>query len=204
MHVEQIATIGDVDRFEWDALAGDDVFASHGWLETIETTCLVRGEQRYFLIRDRDGLDSALDSHHRRLNGVAFPFDATFLPMLKELLADRVTIYVARQDGRPISVVVGFRAGDAMFLPMVGMDGERQRSSFVYFNNSYNVPIEDAIASGVRRIYCGKLVYEMKTRRGFTLLPLSMYLLPPHRMHRAALRAVVAAQGVRMRAMMRG
>ena len=59
-----------------------------------------------------------------------------------------------------------------MYLIMAGIDGTKGRQGLVYFNNGYNTPIRYAIERGVRRVYSGKLVYEVKTRRGFELLHL--------------------------------
>jgi hypothetical protein len=139
-----------------------------------------------------------------RLNGACFPYEPAFLPVLKTELGDRLVVYVARANGEPISVVLGFRAGDAIHLPMVGMDARRQRETFVYFNNSYSVPIDDAIRCGVRTIFGGKLVYEVKARRGFRILPLNMYLRLPGGLRAMVLRPVVRAQRVRIGAMTDG
>jgi predicted N-acyltransferase len=143
-----------------------------------------------------------LDAHNRRLNGAPFPFRPAFLEVLQRYLGDKLVVYVALDGDDPIGVSLGVRAGDAIFLPMVGVDVTRGRETFVYFNNSYRMPIEDAIATGIRRIYCGKLVYDVKLRRGFRLLDLSAYFRVPNRLHAALLAPVVAAQSVRIRRML--
>jgi predicted N-acyltransferase len=153
---------------------------------------------------EQEALHTLLDTHQRRLNGTPFPYGARFLPMLREQLGDRLTLYVARKENKPVSVVVGLLAAGSIYLPMVGMDAANQRDSFVYFNNSYNVPIDDAITKKLSRVYNGKLLYEMKARRGYRLMPLSLYLHVPSRMKRAALRPLLVVQQLRIRKMLTG
>lgn len=148
-------------------------------------------------------LHAILDAHSRRLNGVPFPFRAAFLEALKRDLGDKLIVYVAFDGDDPVGVTLAVRAGDAVFLPIVGLDIARARATFVYFNNSYNVPIDDAIASGIRRIYCGKLLYDVKVRRGFRLLDLSAYMHVPNRVRAAVLAPVFAAQRSRIHRMLR-
>jgi predicted N-acyltransferase len=121
---------------------------------------------------------------------------------LKRHLGDRSVLFLAAKDGEPLSIVVGVRGGTAIYLVMVGFDETKGREGFVYFNNSYNEPIRYAIDRGVRRIYAGKLVYEVKTRRGFELLGLAMYLRVPGRLRAAALRPVLACQSALLRSRM--
>ena len=47
-------SIRDIDACEWNRLAGDNAFASHGWLLTIETCWRARFESLYFTLH-RDG-----------------------------------------------------------------------------------------------------------------------------------------------------
>jgi len=148
-------------------------------------------------------LHALLDSHNRRLNGTPFPFATSFLLRLKHHLSDQVAFYVAFEGEEPIAVVLGIRAGESISFPMVGVDTTR-REAFVYFNNSYNEPIEDAIATGIRKIYCGKLVYDVKIRRGFRLLPMSIYIHAPKRLRAMVLRPIFAAQAARMRRILAG
>jgi predicted N-acyltransferase len=143
-------------------------------------------------------LHTLLDRHHRRLNGVPFPYGRGFLSALKRNLGDQAILFVAAKDGDPVSIVIGLRGGTALYLVMVGLDEIQSRRGFVYFNNSYNEPIRYAIEKGVRRVYSGKLVYEAKVRRGFDLLRLDMYVFVPRRLHAAVLRPLSAWQAARI------
>jgi predicted N-acyltransferase len=120
---------------------------------------------------------------------------------LKGYLGERLVLYVALKGEEPFSVVVGVRAADTIFLIMVGVD-VRGRESSVYFNSSYNEPIRDAIETGLRRIYCGKLAYEVKSRRGFQLVGLSMYLHVPNGLLAAVLKPMLACQSALLRSRM--
>jgi predicted N-acyltransferase len=57
--VERIDSIADIDRSEWDRLAGDSVLASWGWLRTVEETSQDPGHLAYFVARSGGGLLAA-------------------------------------------------------------------------------------------------------------------------------------------------
>jgi predicted N-acyltransferase len=122
---------------------------------------------------------------------------------LKRHLGAKVIVYVALEGSDPVGVTVALRAGDALFLSIGGTDVARGRKTRVYFNNSYNKSIEDAIASGVGRIYCGKLLYDLKLRRGFRMMGLSAYVHTPRRLRAALLAPAFAAQRAKVQRMIR-
>jgi predicted N-acyltransferase len=47
-----VDTIHRIDREEWDALVGESIFASYGWLKTLEQTFIGDQKPRYFLMRE--------------------------------------------------------------------------------------------------------------------------------------------------------
>jgi predicted N-acyltransferase len=147
----------------------------------------------------QDRLHAILDRHNRRLNGEPFPYRADFLSTLKRNLGERSVFFLAAKDAEPLGIVVGARSAVALYLVMVGFDETKGRDGFLYFNNSYNEPIRYAIDRGLRRVYSGKLVYEVKTRRGFQLLGLGMYLRVPGRLNAVVLRPMVACQSALIR-----
>jgi hypothetical protein len=118
---------------------------------------------------------------------------------LKRNLGERSVFFLAAEDDEPLGIVVGARSATALHLVMVGVDKTKGRDGFVYFNNSYNEPIRYAIDRGLRRVYSGKLVYEVKTRRGFQLLGLGMYLRVPGRLRAVVLRPMLACQSALLR-----
>ena len=103
------------------------------------------------------------------------------------------------KEEEPLAILIGVRSAATMHLIMVGIDEIKGRQGLVYFNNGYNAPIRYAIERGVRRVYSGKLVYEVKTRRGFELLHLGMYLRMLGRLRAAALRPILACQSALLR-----
>lgn len=146
-------------------------------------------------------LHQLLCDHHRRLNDGDFPYGPSFICRLRERLGDNLVLFAALQEDLPIAISVGFRTRDTLYLPMVGVDDARRKDSFAYFNNCYNEPIRYAIEHGLRSMYCGKLLYDLKQRRGFGIVPLYVYLRPPGRIRRVLLRPVAASQVLRVRAM---
>ena len=52
-------TISGIAPEEWDVLAGNNVMASHGWLKTVETTCIVPFRARYITVRFQKHLAGA-------------------------------------------------------------------------------------------------------------------------------------------------
>ncbi|MBI3595924.1 MAG: GNAT family N-acetyltransferase [Nitrospirae bacterium] len=51
-----VDTIHRIDRAEWDALVGENVFESYGWLKTLEQTFIGDQKPRYFLMREEGRL----------------------------------------------------------------------------------------------------------------------------------------------------
>ncbi len=138
-------------------------------------------------------LHGLLVSHYERLNGRPLPFGPSLLRALRRNLGESAVVYAALKDGEPLGVMVTLRGGDSSFLAFGG-EAAGHRKSFVYFNNSFYEPIKDAIATGVRRIYGGKLVYDLKLRRGFELLDLSLYLRVAGPVRAALLTPLLALQ----------
>jgi predicted N-acyltransferase len=145
-----------------------------------------------------DRLHALLTSHYARLNGKPFPFCPDFLDQLKSRLGDRALIYVARVGEALVGVVIGLRDADEVSIAMVGMDADAGRDSSAYFNLGYNRPIEDAIAAGHRRIYFGRLVYDLKARRGCVRVDSDLYLRVWSRTQAHALRALLIVRTRRM------
>ncbi len=53
MHtVEIISSIKGLRKEEWDALIGDNIFSSYGWLKTVEETVIGDVSPKYILVKD--------------------------------------------------------------------------------------------------------------------------------------------------------
>jgi len=138
--------------------------------------------------RYRERLHRLMDSHYFRLNRKPFPFRPDFFEQLKTRLGGRAVIYVARLEEELIGVLVTLRDDDAVYLPMIGIDRDRGRASAAYFNLFFNRPIQDSLAAGHRRMFFGKLLYDMKARRGCVRLDMDLYLRGRSAIHERVLR----------------
>jgi len=146
-------------------------------------------------------LHQLLRDHYVRLNSGEFPFGESFLPNLCERLGDAVVLFTAFDGDLPIGISIGIRDRHMMYLLFIGMDHERRKDSLAYFQLAYNEPIRYAIESGVRSLYCGKLLYELKFRRGFHQVPLDMCLRLRGPIRRALIRQIAAGQKMRVKSM---
>ena len=118
-------------------------------------------------------LHQLMDSHNERRNGAGVPFGPAFMPALKAGLGDRAVFYGAFRRGELVGVTFLFRQGDTAYVPLVGLDEDR--GAFTYFNLVFYRPIADAITTGLRRVFFGTKLYEMKVRRGCRVLPTSLF-----------------------------
>ena len=48
--IEFFDTICALDRSQWDGIVGDNVFASYGWLKTIEDIFSLDAKQEYVIL----------------------------------------------------------------------------------------------------------------------------------------------------------
>lgn len=149
-------------------------------------------------------LHQLLEAHSQRLNGVSTRFTPETLIHLADRLGERLVLNVAWRGGQPIGVVVGLLDGGTLFVLQVGVDHAHQRETLVYFVLTYDASIELALRHGVRRIIAGKLVYGVKRRRGFGLVPLNLHLRPRRWRTRLFLAAAERLSVLRLRGVMGG
>jgi uncharacterized protein len=119
-------------------------------------------------------LHELVQAHHLRRNGTCLPFPPSLLPRLKELLGRSCIIYGAFKGGELVGFTVLLRDGHTGFLPFVGIDGAG-KGDFIYFNLCYYRPIADAIMGGLRRLFFGILLYDLKARRGCRIVRTSLF-----------------------------
>lgn len=141
-------------------------------------------------------LHQLADDHHWRLNGFGVPYSADFLSTVVRHLGEGATIYGAFEGDALIGFSLMLRRGDVAYVPITGIDPERARTNFAYFNVCYYRPIEDAIATGVRRLYAGTTQYGLKARRGFRVQPLRVFHRSPSALAQHALAPVFALHRV--------
>jgi predicted N-acyltransferase len=155
----------------------------------------------------RERLHRLVDAHYVRLNRQPFPFRAEFFDQLKARLGERAVIYVARIGAELVGVQMELRGGDEVILPMIGINHDSGRAGAAYSNIGYNRPIEDSTAAGHRRIYFGKMVYDVKARRGCCCVETDFYLRAWSGFQEQALRALCVLRSWRndsMSAALRG
>ena len=125
-----------------------------------------------------DSLFRLLASHWTRLNGGRPPMREGFLGAVLAYMGERSRITVARAEGELVGMRVTFRSGERELARYIGVDRERGRASATYFNLGYNSLVREAMADGVRQVCYGKLLYEMKARRGCRVEEREMYVRP--------------------------
>ena len=145
-------------------------------------------------------LHEVVDSHHRRLNGRPFPYRPEFFEQLKSRLGDKAIIYAAVTGERIVGVLVMLCSDEEASLPIVGIDPEYFRKDALYFNLVFNRPIRDAIEAGLRRVYYGRLVYDVKLWRGCRLVDSNIYLMPRCGLGGTLLQPLMALRTWKMRA----
>jgi predicted N-acyltransferase len=118
-------------------------------------------------------LHALADSHSSRRNGTGVPFGPAFFPALKAALGPRAVFYGAYRLGELIGFVLVLRDGEAGHACYIGMS--ESKMNFAYFNLGYYQPIRDGISAGLKRLYFGTLLYDVKVRRGCKVLPTSLY-----------------------------
>ena len=75
-----------------------------------------------------------------------------FFAILQETMADKVVLFIAELDGRPIAGALNFRGRDALFGRNWGCD---LRFKFLHFEACYYSAIDYAIAHGLKRVEAG-------------------------------------------------
>jgi predicted N-acyltransferase len=120
-----------------------------------------------------DRLHELAQAHEFRRNRARVPYPPSLLPRLKERLRDRCTVYGAFKGGRLTGFATLVHDGDSGYLPFFGL--EEAKEDFTYFNLCYYQPIREATASGLRHLHFGRLLCELKARRGCRILRTSRF-----------------------------
>lgn len=78
-----IDTIHQIDREEWDSVAGENIFESYGWLKTFEHNYIGDQKPRYFLLREEGRLIAVAACYITRPSERVFNSDDTLLGRFK-------------------------------------------------------------------------------------------------------------------------
>jgi hypothetical protein len=115
-----------------------------------------------------------IDDYYRRRFGHSIPDPLDTQRMLTSLLrwyGEQTVLLASRLDGRLAGVIVGFRDGDTLVLPWLGLDDDVPENADHYFNLAYYAPLQHAISERVRSLDLGMGALTAKLRRGAILRP---------------------------------
>lgn len=116
-----------------------------------------------------------IDLNARKHNAFSFGLGPGFMSELKRAFGANVRIFRAQKAGVVTGVCVMLVRDDAAFPIVVGVDRAVSSDDYTYFQIVYNAPIADAIDSGLRRMYYGRGMYDLKARRGCALVNTWIY-----------------------------
>jgi predicted N-acyltransferase len=143
------------------------------------------------------GLHEVLDSHYRRLNGLALPVGESFLSEAFRTLGDHADLTVARDASGVLGVHFALRRGGVSHALLVGTSTERARTTDTYFLLLNHV-MDRAIESGDRRLYFGRLLYEVKLRRGCSIEESMIWIRGRSKLQRAGLKRLVPIRSMKI------
>ena len=93
-----------------------------------------------------------------------------FFHSLKENLGKGGVIYGAFREAVVSGVSVEIKSRERGEVSYVGVDRHIAANDHSYFNLSYNAPIADAIATGMKQLSFGRHLYDLKMKRGCRLI----------------------------------
>lgn len=111
-------------------------------------------------------LQELIDENSRKHNGAPFALGRGFFCELKRNLGEQARIFTARKSGVVTAVCIMLVQNETAFPVAVGVDPQAADDDYSYFQVGYYAPIAQAIGSGIRRMYYGRGMYEIKVRRG--------------------------------------
>lgn len=111
-------------------------------------------------------LQALVDENSRRHSGRPWVLGPSFFRTVTREVGPDVHVFVCRgRDGvRGVSVML--RRGDAAYPVVVGADAGPPRDHYAYFEVTYHAVIACAIELGIRRLYFGRGLADVKQRRG--------------------------------------
>jgi len=144
-------------------------------------------------------LHELLTDNFRAHNRLPYPYGVSFLPTVLRNLGERALILVANKGGVPVGVNLSLCDDRVGHMMSTGVDHQRTRGDHVYFNLAYYQPIAEATARGLERLCFGRMMYEVKRRRGCRFERSRLFLKPRRGLMAAAQRGALALSERRMR-----
>lgn len=125
---------------------------------------------RIELLDAENNLDASflalLDGNARNHGWAGFPFASGFLEILRAQPGAGTLQFIARKGETVTGALLVLVRKDTALAYAVGVDPHLARDDLTYFELVYRQLIEYAIGRGVKRIYYGRGMYELKKRRG--------------------------------------
>jgi predicted N-acyltransferase len=118
------------------------------------------------IMRHHDRLLELLEMNFVKYGSEAMPFKRNYLECLHKNFGSELIVYSAEKDGMIIAVSVTVKHGTTATMPNVGVDYEKAKKDFTYFNIAYYAPIRGAIEKKIKRFYYGNALYRTKRHRG--------------------------------------
>jgi predicted N-acyltransferase len=119
-------------------------------------------------IYDRRALE-LFDANQWKHSRLRFAFDERSFASFDTHMRGRAKLFTATKDSALTGACLVLSQGTSAYAVAVGIDQARAGDDYTYFHLTYNSTIADAIASGVRRVYFGRGLYDVKLRRGCSL-----------------------------------
>jgi predicted N-acyltransferase len=117
---------------------------------------------------DRRALE-LFDANQWKHSRLRFAFDERSFASFDTHMRGRAKLLTATKAAALTGACLVLNQGTCGYAVAVGIDQARAGDDYTYFHLTYNSTIADAIASGLRRVYYGRGLYEVKLRRGCTL-----------------------------------
>jgi predicted N-acyltransferase len=116
-----------------------------------------------------------IDANARQYGAAGMPFSPPFLRELVANMGESALLLEARQGEVLIGAHLALRQGRALAAFAIGVDPELGGENYTYFELGYYSMIERAIGLSIERIYFGRGMEEVKTRRGCRLEAASIF-----------------------------
>ena len=142
-------------------------------------------------------LHGLLASQYERLNEAKLPFNPAFLANALKHLGDRVMIRATRDELGYTGIELDTAQGGHARSMMIGIDQGRGRAAGAYFF-LIDDGIRRAIDAGHRRLYLGRMLYNVKLRRGCSLALATMWIKPRTPYHRVVLKPFLRLRTAKM------
>ena len=113
-----------------------------------------------------DRLRQLYDGHHLRMNLTPLRIAPDFFTRSLRSMGERAIVLVARLGAEVIGSTFILTGNGRSVLPLVGIDPEKGRHAFCYFNLVFYVPMRLATTHGWSAITYGSGAYAAKIRRG--------------------------------------